>query len=324
MCTCMTYQGPDFYFGRNLDLDCGFGEKVVITPRNYRFCFHDGKTTDHHYAMIGMAAVMDDYPLYAEAVNEKGLCMAGLYFPGNAVYRSEQEGAVNLAVYEFIPYILTACSSVKEVESLLGKINLTGHPFRDDVPPAPLHWMISDDTGSLTVEPEARGLKIYKNEAGVLTNNPPFPWHVTNLNNYLHLSADAPQNQFAKDLQLQAFSQGMGAAGLPGDASSSSRFVKTVFLKYNSSRTENEPDAVTQFFHILDNVSMVKGSVRTPENKEDRTVYSCCVNADRGIYYFKTYENAQISAVSLCHENLEQKDLVFYELFRQQKICYVN
>ncbi|MGI6008082.1 MAG: linear amide C-N hydrolase, partial [Ruminococcus sp.] len=75
---------------------------------------------------------------------------------------------------------------------------------------------------------------------------------------------------------------------------------------------------------ILDNVSMVKGSVRTPENKEDRTVYSCCVNADRGIYYFKTYENSQISAVRLCHENLEQKDLVFYELFRQQKLCYVN
>ena len=114
MCTCMTYQGQDFYFGRNLDLECGFGEKVVITPRNYRFHFTNGEKREHHFAMIGMASVMDHYPLYAEAVNEKGLGMAGLIFPGNAVYRQPQEGRINLAVYELIPYLLTACACVKE------------------------------------------------------------------------------------------------------------------------------------------------------------------------------------------------------------------
>ena len=92
MCTCMTYQGQDFYFGRNLDLECGFGEKVVITPEKLPFSFTDGVAAGHHHAMIGMASVTDNYPLYAEAVNEKGLCMAGLYYPGNAVYRREQEG----------------------------------------------------------------------------------------------------------------------------------------------------------------------------------------------------------------------------------------
>ena len=265
MCTCMTYQGQDFYFGRNLDLECGFGEKVVITPRNYRFHFTNGEKREHHFAMIGMASVMDHYPLYAEAVNEKGLGMARLYFPGNAVYRQPQEGRINLAVYELIPYLLTACGCVKEAKELLEKINLTTQPFREDVPSAQLHFMISDASGSLTVEPEAEGLKIYENKAGVLTNNPSFPWQVTNLNNYLHLTAKAPENRFAAGLDLKPFSQGMGAVGLPGDASSPSRFVKTVFLKHNSSPTEAERDSVTRFFHILENVSMVKGTGLTLE-----------------------------------------------------------
>ena len=324
MCTCMTYQGQDFYFGRNLDLECGFGEKVVITPRNYRFHFTNGEKREHHFAMIGMASVMDHYPLYEEAVNEKGLGMAGLYFPGNAVYRQPQEGRINLAVYELIPYLLTVCACVKEAKELLEKINLTTQPFREDVPSAQLHFMISDASGSLTVEPERDGLKVYQNDPGVLTNNPSFPWQVTNLNNYLHLTAKAPENQFAAGLDLKPFSQGMGAVGLPGDASSPSRFVKTVFLKHNSSPTEAEGDSVTRFFHILENVSMVKGTVLTPEGKEDQTIYSCCVNADKGIYYFRTCENQQISAVSMHHEDLEQEELIFYELFRQQNICHLN
>ena len=324
MCTCMTYQGQDFYFGRNLDLECGFGEKVVITPRNYRFHFTNGEKREHHFAMIGMAFVMDHYPLYAEAVNEKGLGMAGLYFPGNAVYRQPQEGRINLAVYELIPYLLTVCACVKEAKELLEKINLTTQPFREDVPSAQLHFMISDASGSLTVEPERDGLKVYQNDPGVLTNNPPFPWHTVNLANYLHLTAGAPENQFAKALDLKAFGQGMGAVGLPGDASSPSRFVRAVFLKYNAGGTEEEMESVTQFFHILEQVSMVKGAVRTPEGKSDQTIYSCCVNADRGIYYYRTYENHQISAVAMHHEDLEQEELIFYELFWQQNICHLN
>ena len=85
MCTCITYQTDEFYFGRNLDLEYSFGEQIVITPRNYRFPFEGNEDGQNHFAMIGMANITDHYPLYAEAANEKGLCMAGLNFPENAV-----------------------------------------------------------------------------------------------------------------------------------------------------------------------------------------------------------------------------------------------
>ena len=86
MCTSITLKDKDMYFGRNLDLEYSFGERVVVTPRNYVFKLRAKEPMMRHYAMIGMATVAEGYPLYAEAVNEKGLYMAGLNFPGNAVY----------------------------------------------------------------------------------------------------------------------------------------------------------------------------------------------------------------------------------------------
>ena len=78
MCTCIDLKTKDYYFGRNLDLEYRFNEKVVITPRGYGFKLKNGDIINTKYAIIGMATVSDDYPLYAEASNEKGLSIAGL------------------------------------------------------------------------------------------------------------------------------------------------------------------------------------------------------------------------------------------------------
>lgn len=324
MCTCITYQGQDFYFGRNLDLEYSFGEKVVITPRNYEFCFGGWEKIEHHYAMIGMAAVMEDYPLYAEAVNEKGLGMAGLNFPGNAFYQEKKEGLYNISPFELIPWILTKCASASEAEMLLKKTNIVNIPFREDVPLAPLHWMIADKEKCIVLEAVEEGMKIYENPYGVLTNNPTFEYHRVNMANYLNLMAGYPKCRFAKGMDLEVYGQGMGAIGLPGDVSPASRFVRAAFLKGNSESEKGEMASVTQFFHILDGVGMVKGSVMTREGKQDFTRYSCCVNGEKGIYYYKTYENNQICAVKMQKENLEQKQLISYEVMRKQSICYLN
>lgn len=324
MCTCITYENGDFYFGRNLDLEYAFGEKVVITPRNYRFSFRKLPQMEHHYAMIGMAAVAGDYPLYAEAVNEKGLGIAGLNFPGNAYYREEQPQKDNVTPYELIPWLLGQCASVKEAEALLERANLLNILFAVTMPLAPLHWMLADREKCLVAEATESGVHLYENPYGVLTNNPPFPYYQMHLRNYLHLSSSSPDCRFAKELDLSPYGQGMGAAGLPGDFSPASRFVKAAFLKWNSQAPKEELPNVTQFFHILDGVAMVRGAVMTPEGKADITTYSCCVNADRGIYYYKTYENSQIQAVGMGNENLDGCQLKICELETQQQINWKN
>lgn len=320
----MTYQNGDFYFGRNLDLEYSFGEKAVITPRNYRFSFKELPDLSAHYAMIGTASVHDGYPLYAEAVNEKGLGMAGLNFPGNAVYKSKAEGKINVAPYELFPWILGQCSTVNEAGVRLRDVNLLNVPFAESLPLAPLHWMIADKESCIVLETAEDGGHIYENPYGVLTNNPPFPYYLMHLSSYRNLSCRTPENQFSGQLDLPVYGQGMGGIGLPGDFSPVSRFVKAAFLRWNSRSACDELSNAAQFFHILDAVAMVRGAVITEEGNCDITTYSCCANADKGIYYYKTYENNQIQKISLQNENLESEELKIFELSKEQKINELN
>ena len=325
MCTSLTFQTSDFYFGRNLDLEYNFGEKIVITPRRYPFVFKFAGTLSEHYVMIGTAQITDGCPLYAEAVNEKGLCLAALNFPGNAVYAETPEsGKTNLAPFELFGFLLGTCATVKEAEEKLKAVCITHTAFKDGYPVAPLHWHIADKDRSLVLECIKDGMHLYENPVGVLTNNPPFPFQLTNLQNYMHLTSNPPENRFAPALKLAPYGQGMGALGLPGDASPASRFVRAAFCKWNSELPSGEEASVTQFFHILDNVAMVAGSVRTPENKLDRTTYASCINASRGIYYYKTYNNNQISAVSMHKTDLDGCAPVVFEQVNRQQICYQN
>ena len=324
MCTAITYKTKDHYFGRNLDLEFSFQETVTITPRNYPFQFRSVKALNTHYAMIGMAYVVEDYPLYYDATNEKGLSMAGLNFPGKADYKKYQEGKDNVSPFEFIPWILGQCADLTEAKLLLERINLWKENFSEQLPLSPLHWMISDRNGSITVECVQDGLKIYENPVEVLTNNPPFELQLFNLNNYMGLSIDQPENLFSDKLDLKHYSRGMGGLGMPGDLSSMSRFVRAAFTRMNSVSGDSEEESISQFFHILGAVEMARGCVHMGEGEYEITIYSSCCNTDKGIYYYKTYENSQIIGVDMHRENLEGKVLVSYPLATKTKIHRMN
>lgn len=311
MCTAISYKNKNAYFGRNLDLERGYGESVVITPRRYPLKMRHTQLTSPHYAMIGMAAVADNFPLYFEATNEKGLSAAGLNFPQNAVYHSYDDQKDNVAPFEFIPWILGQCESVEEAKHLVEKTNLVNVNFSERLPLSPLHWMISDKKHSIVAEPLESGLKVYDNPFEVLTNNPTFDYHSTNINNYMGLSTGPASNSFGDDIPLQNYSLGMGAIGLPGDFSSASRFVRAFFVKENSVSKNDEISNVNQFFHILNSVAMPKGCVWTKDGFE-YTRYSSCCNADTGVYYYTTYENLQITSVAMHGVDLEQSHLYTY------------
>ncbi len=314
MCTAVTYKTKDHYFGRNFDLEYSYDETVTIVPRNYKFDFRNMESIDRHYAMIGMAYVVEDYPLFYDATNEKGLSMAGLNFPGNAVYRHCIIGKDNISPFEFIPWVLAQCKNITEVKNLLSRINLAEINFSDELPLSPLHWIIADRDSAITVEAVKEGLKVYDNEIGVLTNNPPFDYQMFNLNNYMGLSKEQPCNSFAEGLSLKTYSRGMGAVGLPGDLSSMSRFVKAAFTKLNSISGESENESVSQFFHILGSVEQQRGLVKMGEGKYEITIYTSCCNTDKGIYYYKTYDNWQIRSVDMHTEELEGKVLIKHKI----------
>ena len=324
MCTAATYKTKDFYFGRTLDYEFSYGDEVTITPRNYPFHFIEKGNINNHYAIIGMAHVIEDYPLYYDAINEKGLGMAGLNFVGNAYYKDSVEGKDNITQFEFIPWILSQCSTVNEARGLINKINLLNIPFNDKLPLAELHWIISDSFESITVESVKEGIKIYDNPVGVLTNNPTFDKQLFNLNNYMYLSTKSPENNFSKELNLEKYSRGMGAIGLPGDLSSQSRFIRVAFVKMNSISSEDENKSVSQFFHILNSVDQQRGCCDLGNEKYEITIYTSCCNATKGIYYYTTYDNHQITAVDMHKENLDTDKLICYPLIEGEQIRFQN
>ena len=324
MCTAATYKTKDFYFGRTLDYEFSYVDEVTVTPRNFPFHFRRAGDVPSHYAIIGMAYVVDGYPLYYDAVNEKGLCMAGLNFVGNAAYMDEREEKDNVTQFEFIPWILSQCASVAQARALLGKINLVKIPFSDELPLAQLHWMIADKREAVTVESMKDGLHVHDNPVGVLTNNPPFAEQMFALNNYMHLSVKNPQNHFSDKLPLHAYSRGMGAIGLPGDLSSQSRFVRVAFVRHISVSATTEEAGISQFFHILNSVDQQRGCCELDGGKYEITIFTSCCNADKGIYYYTTYDNHQITAVDMHRERLDGDTLVRYPLVKGEQIHWQN
>lgn len=324
MCTAATYKAGDAYFGRTLDYEFSYGDEITITPRNYEFHFRHTKDIKSHYAIIGMAHIADNYPLYYDAINEMGVGIAGLNFVGNAVYPEPSEDKTCVAQFELIPWILCQCKSVEEARKLLCGASIVCTSFSEKLPSAQLHWIISDKDSSIVVESTADGMHIYDNPVGVLTNNPPFPTQMFNLNNYINLSPKQPENKFSNKLELKPYSRGMGAMGLPGDLSSASRFVRVAFTKMNSISGKDESEAVSQFFHILGSVDQQRGCCEVADGKYEITIYTSCCNLDKGIYYYTTYSNHQITAINMHNEDLEKSELISYKPIATEQINIQN
>ena len=321
MCTAISFRSKDHYFGRNLDLHYHYHEQVTVMPRNYPLSFRKEKQIPSHFAMIGMATVVDGHPLYYDATNEYGLSIAGLNFPGNAVYHKEHPGMHNIAPFELIPWVLGQCKTAQEAVNLLNKTNLLQLPFSDTLPLTPLHFMLADKDRAVVIEPMNDGLHIFENPVCVLTNNPPFDYQMQNLQNYLNLTREEPINRFSKSSHLTPYSNVMGGIGLPGDLSSVSRFVRATFTLQNALRYEGEEENVCQFFHILDIVKQTEGCVSVG-NGFEKTVYSSCCNTDTGIYYYNTYFNRQIIAIDMQRQDLNSSRCITYPLITRTNILY--
>ncbi len=323
MCTAISICNKKHYFGRNLDYEHTFGEKVVITPKTYRFMFRNGGEVSQHSAIIGMALPYRNYPLYFDAMNEYGLAMAGLNFPLYAQYNKLKKDKENLASFELIPWILCNCKTVRDTEKQLKHINITNEAFDEMMQPTPLHWIVADQEKCITVEQTEKGLSIYQNPTGVLTNSPEFPIHLFQLNNYMSLSSEEPKNHFSKALDLTVYSRGMGALGLPGDVSSVSRFVRASFDAHNAVYGDDEQENLHQFFHLLSGVEQIKGCAKVGEGFE-MTNYSSCMDTSAGIYYYKTYYDSRIYGVDMHKEDICGKKLVILDLLKDSAILFQN
>ena len=320
MCTVISDVKKLHLFARTLDLEYSFDEQVVIVPRGFELEFLREKIISN-FAIIGTCHIESGTPLFYDGMNEYGLCMATLNFPSFAYYSNAKNGFINIASFELIPFILRQCKDCQGALSLLKRINITNDSFSEKLLHTPMHWIIADKTSCFVLEPNENGLEIFENPYRVLTNAPGFNFHSQNLCNYMGLNSTNPSNTLDSLVDLKAYSRGLGAFSLPGDFSSSSRFIRAVFCK---SHTGIYNDEICRMFNVLNTVFVPYGSVKTDTDMSVFTVYSCVMCADTGNYYFSTYENKRVCCVRLHDVNLNANSLFIYDMNFENEVKYLN
>jgi choloylglycine hydrolase len=296
MCTAVSLHDRGHFFGRTLDYRHSFGESIVVTPRKFSFPYRCFPADGDHYAILGTARLTDGYPLYFDAVNEKGLAMAGLNFPDYAVYHPFREGKINVTPYELLPLLLGTCGTAAEAGELLTDISLLDRAFSEDLPLTPMHWIVADRRDCLVIEPMADGLRISDDPAGVLTNSPPFPE------------------------QMRRFGE---KTDVPGDWSSESRFVRAAYMAETSEPEDTAIGEVNRLFRILGAVERTKGCTAA-DDPDTITQYTAGYDAERGIGYWTTYGNRTLTAVDLHRENIDGAVPVSYPMITEPQILPRN
>lgn len=313
MCTAVKFEDNkgNVYFGRNLDWTTDYGEKVVITPRGYRYDSAFLGELAVKYAAIGMAVVAENKPLYFDCGNEAGLTIAGLNFPGYAQYESRPvEGKTNLAPYEFPLWVAMNFATVNEVEEALAEVALVNQALNPEYPVSMLHWMIADNTRSIVVEYTANGMEIFHNEVNILTNQPGYEWHKENLRNFMNLtSAEVPQVRWGQ-AEMKPFGSGALMQGLPGGYYPSARFVRAAYLNTRYPVQETEEANVARMFHTLASVAMIDGAAVASDGKFEKTIYTSCYSSASKTYCYNTYNDLTIRKVVLDEAKLDGTELV--------------
>lgn len=314
MCTGVRFSDDkgNMYFGRNLDWSCGYGQKVVVTPRGYKYkSAFLGELKPHHGAIIGMAIVEENVPLYFDCANEEGLAIAGLNFPGYAAYAPVPvEGKTNIAAYEFPLWVVMHFSTVDDVERALSDATIVAKPINDKYPVSQLHFIIGDSKRSIVVEYTKNGMEIHHNDVDVLTNQPGYGWHLENLRNYLNLNPEMPSEVDWRNAKFTAFGSGSLMRGIPGDYYSPSRFVRVAYLNTHYPVKTGEADNVSRLFHTLTGVAMIDGAAEMANGDYEITVYTGGYSSATKTYYYNTYENPAIQSVALENYDLTSEALV--------------
>ncbi|AEB77446.1 linear amide C-N hydrolase [Clostridium botulinum] len=301
--------------------------KIVVIPRNYKINLEINNYNNicyGIYSFVGMAVLGLNTPIFTDGINEKGLMGALLYYPGFAHYNSKSiKNAININPGFFITYILSKCATINEVLIEINNINFINElVFGEEIP---VHYIFSDRSGeSIIIEPDKRGISVYRNSMGVLTNSPSYFWQIQNLRNYLGITNVPRQPQTVVNYQISQFGEGTGGLGLPGDYTPVSRFVRLAFLKQFAVQGENEVEGITKMLRNFASVEIPEGIIKDL-NKPNyvQTLCTSCMCSESLIYYFKLSCNSRINAINLEHEK-NNKQVKCFNLPLKEDILFLN
>jgi choloylglycine hydrolase len=319
-CTGITIKPKDgsLIFARTLEFALDINSNVIIVPRGKEYvgstpAEKPGLRWKTKYGMVGMNAF--DMPVMVDGLNEKGLHVGLFYFPGFAKYqeiKAEEVGKA-LAPWELGVFLLGTCSDVKEAVAAARDVRVGEVVQKDMGFVPPVHYIVTDAKGkSVVLEYTGGELMVHDNPFGVMSNSPPFDWHMTNLSNYVNMTVSNVPKIEVGGKEVRGLGQGSGMLGIPGDFTPPSRFVRAVAFSKSALPVDTAKEGVLQAFHILNQFDIPKGAARGVEHgKEvaDYTLWTTAADLKNLRYYFRTYDNSKIRMIDLKSADLDAKEI---------------
>ena len=283
-------------------MQCGY----VVAPRGHAHQSYTptGDNGLKYNAVYGYVGIYTEYePFVVEGINEAGLSAGLFFFPQYGEYAPyvETNNAKTLCDMQFVSWVLSQFSSIDQVKDAIKKIDLVTLNHKIGA----VHWRIAQPDGRMVVLEVVAGVPhFYENTLGVLTNAPGFPWHMTNLNNYVNLEpGSAPDNEIKPGITLQPLGHGRGMLGLPGDFTAPSRFVRATFFQTTSPVWATGFETVVQAFHILNNFDIPVGSQHAkadiPKNLPSATQFTAVTDQTAMKFYYRTAWNSNIRCIDV-------------------------
>lgn len=334
-CTGIQIKAKDgsFVNGRTIEFGMNLNLGGVFIPRSIKMqgTLPDGRTGliyTTKYAAIG-GGMFGEHAI-ADGINEKGLAIGSFYFPNYAGYTkvTAQNKNHGLSPTQFANWVLTQFATVDEVKYNISSVVITPTIPKGWPVLPPFHYVVYDKTGkSIVIEPIAGQLKVYDNPLGVMTNSPTFDWHMTNLSNYVNLSAINAPAVKVDGVKLQQFGEGSGLHGLPGDFTPPSRFVRAAVFSSSAIPSDNAEQAVFQTFHILNQFDIPLGSVRSISNKQiipEYTLATVVRDLQNLKFYFRTFADQSIKMVNLNSFDFNGKEIKTFSMSGTQPVIDIS
>lgn len=299
-------------FGRTLELGIVLDNKILYVPKGSEFIETIDSKIASKYNVLG--AGFFDIASFGDGINEAGLMGSSNFFPGYASFaKAPEEGKINTTTPNAFDYLLSVCKNVEEVKKEAQNILLI-EKIGDEESSANHFFFMDKEGNKVVLEPENGKLLTYDNPYGVLTNAPQFPWHTTNLKNYINLDPENTGTGIFNDTAVKQLGEGTGMLGLPGDFTPPSRFIRAAYYVSNTKKDMKRNDAILQGFRILSQFDIPEGAILDPVEKHtDETLYTSIMDTEKQGYHIKAHTNINLQSYYLS-DFKDKKEITFVEL----------
>jgi len=313
-CTFITLTGADGTVVASRTMEWGafdLSPMITFVPAGTKFSamkMPDGKDGAKWVTKYDVAGVtMLDQMLFGDGINSEGLNVSLLYLPGFAEYQAYEpkNAAISLAPVDFTGFMLSQFATVAEVKQALKSIRVVPIVTPELGVAAPVHFSITDKSGEQVIVEYVKGaLSIYEKTLGVLTNSPPYDWHINNARNYINMRSVGWPAVDINGVNLAPVGYGSGVIGLPGDFTPPSRFIRALTWTQTSRPTDGGEDTVHEALRILANFQLPMEATDSQMNpaeleilKYGGTQYTVSYDLQNLRVYFQTSENPNVRSV---------------------------